>query len=286
MSLIAEPVVSVVIVNFNSGNWLSRCMQSVLASTIPVEVVVVDNASQDGSARELTAHYEKDPRVFFHFNPTNLGFARAVNMGIHRSRAPWVLLLNPDCLIAATTLEAMVLAMNERPRCGMAGCLIRNEDGTEQRGCRRRIPTALSALGRLLGARGELSFDLTASPLPDEPVTVEAISGAFMLVRRSAVEVVGPLDEGFFLHCEDLDWCLRFSQAGYDILFVPSVEIIHKQGVCSTRSPMQVEWFKHQGMARFYRKHRKGIGSLIVAPAVFLAIYLHFAFKALRLGLR
>lgn len=98
------------------------------------------------------------------------------------------------------------------------------------------------------------SFNLTNTPLPAAPISIEATSGAFMLVRRSALERVGPLDEGYFLHCEDIDWCARFTRAGYQVLFVPTVKITHYQGSCSKQRPIRVEWHKHRGMLRFYRK--------------------------------
>ena len=98
-------------------------------------------------------------------------------------------------------------------------------------------------------------FNLTGTPLPKSPIDVEAISGAFMLVRRSALDRIGPLDPQYFLHCEDLDWCMRFTQAGYRILFVPNVIITHVKGSCSVNRPIFVEWHKHKGMLRFYRKY-------------------------------
>lgn len=281
------PVVSVVIVNFNSGDWLSRCVESVLASTLAVEVLISDNGSRDRSMAEMEGCFGRDPRLKALYNGANLGFARSANRALARTSGLFVLLLNPDCIIRPDTLERMVAAMQAYPQAGMAGCLIRNEDGTEQRGCRRRIPTLWSSLARGLGssAGDGRGFDLAGSPLPDAPVPVEAISGAFMLVRREAVDKVGSLDEGFFLHCEDLDWCLRFTQAGYAVLFVPGVEIVHKQGVCSEAAPIRVEWFKHRGMARFYRKHHRGALSGLLLLPVHAAIFLRFAIKALVLAL-
>lgn len=281
------PVVSVVIVNFNSGGWLSRCVESVLASTLAVEVLVSDNGSRDRSMAELERRFGRDPRLKALYNRANLGFARGANRALDRTSGPFLLLLNPDCIIQPDTLERMVAAMQSYPQAGMAGCLIRNEDGTEQRGCRRRIPTAWSSLARGLGsdAGGGRGFDLAGSPLPGAPMPVEAISGAFMLVRREAVDKVGLLDEGFFLHCEDLDWCLRFTRACYSVIFVPGVEIVHKQGVCGEAAPIRVEWFKHRGMAHFYRKHHRGALARLLFVPVHAAIFLRFAIKALVLAL-
>jgi hypothetical protein len=97
-------------------------------------------------------------------------------------------------------------------------------------------------------------FHLHKQPLPDWPIEVEAISGACMLVKREAVNDVGLWDEGYFLHCEDLDWCLRFRQHGWKIMFVPDAKVVHQKGACSRSRPIFVEWHKHKGMMRFYRK--------------------------------
>ena len=117
-------------------------------------------------------------------------------------------------------------------------------------------------------------FYLHNQPLPDAPVEVEAISGALMLIRREALKDVGPLDEGYFMHCEDLDWCMRFRQRGWKIMFVPDARVIHHQGTCSRTKPVFVEWHKHKGMMRFYNKffrhHYPGILLWIIGFGVWL----------------
>ncbi|CAI8751976.1 glycosyltransferase [Methylocaldum szegediense] len=252
---------SVVIVNFNAGKFLSECVRSVLASTEPVEVIVVDNRSSDNSIDQLRRDFPTEQRLRLIENQENLGFAKANNIALPFAQGDYILFLNPDCLIGPDTLAKMRAVMEKHPQAGMAGCLIRNADGSEQAGCRRNVPTPwrtfvrLSHLDKLSKYHPKLdSFIQTDAPLPAGPVEIEAISGAFMLVRRSAMEKVGPLDEGYFMHCEDLDWCMRFRQAGFPILFVPDVEILHVGGVCSASRPALVEYYKHKGMVRFYRK--------------------------------
>ncbi len=258
---LSRPPVSVIVVNFNAGALLSECVGAVLRSTVPVEVIVADNGSDDGSVELLRERVGGDRRVRILENGANLGFSRANNLALAETTGEFLLFLNPDCVIGPDTLERMLAVMADRPRVGMAGCLIRNPDGTEQAGCRRSLPTPGRALvrvlhlDRLLGPRVPLrSFVLAGGPLPAEPVEVEAISGAFMLVRREALEAVGPLDEGYFLHCEDLDWCARFRDAGWGVLFVPEVEVVHYKGGCSRDRPVRVLWHMHRGMVRFYRK--------------------------------
>ena len=276
------PTVLVTVVNYNSGDWLRRCAEAVLASTVPVALRIGDNGSSDASLADLPA----DPRLTVLRNNANLGFATALNRLLADSDAPWLLVLNPDCRIEADTLERLLTIAEAHPQVGMFGCLIANPDGSEQRGCRRRLPTLGTAALRSLGLgrlfNGRANFDLTGSPLPSAPIEQEAISGAFMLIRRAALQAVGPMDEGYFLHCEDLDWCARFPRAGWPILFVPSVRVTHEQGSCSVSRPYFVEWHKHRGMLRYYAKFHGRLGALLLAPLV----WARFALVALRRALR
>jgi len=131
---------------------------------------------------------------------------------------------------------------------------------------------------RLRMADGRVrDFVRRGDPLPSYPVEVEAISGAFMFVRREAVAKVGPLDEGYFLHCEDLDWCLRFRQAGYRVLFVPGVAVVHDKGASSRGRPVRVLWHMHRGMVRFYRKFFRDAYARPFFWLVLAGVWLRFA---------
>lgn len=281
-----QPAVSVIIVNFNGGPLLAECVRSVLASTVPVEVLVADNASTDTSLIELRLAGGGDARLTILESPANLGFARANNRALARSRHGYVLFLNPDCLVAPDTLASMLAVFAQDPAIGMAGCLIRNPDGSEQPGCRRSIPTPWRTFVQVTGLDRFQTRDsrfrsylLTNQPLPAGPAPVEAISGAFMMVRRAAIETVGPMDEGYFMHFEDLDWCLRFQRQGWQIVFVPQVEILHVGGVCSSTRPMRVEYHKHLGMARFYRKFFQDSHYLLMSVVLAPAILTRFAWR-------
>ncbi|MBK1722504.1 dTDP-Rha--alpha-D-GlcNAc-pyrophosphate polyprenol alpha-3-L-rhamnosyltransferase [Thiocystis violacea] len=280
------PRVSVVVVNYNAGALLSACIGAVLGSTLPVEVVVSDNGSSDASLDGLRRDWGTDPRLTILENAANLGFAKANNRAIPLTRAELLLFLNPDCLVSPGTLAAMADFMESRPDVGMAGCLVLDPDGTEQVACRRSIPDPWIALKRILRldrlARGQSGrrLDRASEPLPDQPVDVEAISGSFMLVRRSALEAVGPLDEGYFLHCEDLDWFVRFRAAGWTIALVPQVSVIHHKGACSRSAPIAVERHKHRGMERFFRKFQYAGYPRLFSRLVIGGIWLHFLLKA------
>lgn len=257
----SRPQVSAVVVNFNAGELLTDAVGALLDQFVPVEVLVVDNASGDGSVERLREARGHDRRLSIIESAANLGFTRASNIGLIKAQGEFVLLINPDCIVKPKTLERMLTLLERHPEVGMAGCLIRNEDGSEQAGCRRSVPTPWRTLVRVFHLdklfphnRRFRNFVLTEEPLPDIPVYVEAISGAFMLVRRDVVKQVGLLDEGYFLHCDDLDWCMQFRKAGWRILFVPDVAVTHHQGTCSAGRPIFVAWHKHRGMIRFYRK--------------------------------
>lgn len=280
-------MISIVIVNYNSGELLGACVRSVLESSMPVEVVVSDNGSSDDSISRLKAEIDS-PRVRIIENGANLGFSKANNIALKETTGEYILFLNPDCVIMPDTVERMRTIMESRPSAGMSGCMIRNLDGSEQAGCRRNVPTPWRSmvrvfrLSRLFGNHPRFrSFVLVGQPLPEEPVEIEAISGAFMFVRRSSLEKVGLLDERYFLHCEDLDWCMRFRRMGYSILFVPDVEIVHRKGGSSCSRPIFVEWHKHKGMIRFYRKFFRHQYPSVLMIAVFMMVWTRFAAKAL-----
>ena len=291
VSQIQKPV-SVIIVNFNAGYLLTDCVRSVLASSLPVEVIVSDNHSTDNSLVYLRQELGQDSRLRIIENPGNFGFARANNIALAASCGDYILFLNPDCLIPVDALEGLLETLKSHPEAGMSGCLILNPDGSEQPGCRRSVPTPwrsfirLSKLNRFSKYHPRFhSYVQTGLPMPEEPIEVEAISGAFMLVRRDAMERVGVMDEGYFMHCEDLDWCMRFRNAGFKILFIPHIKITHVGGVCSASRPIAVEYYKHKGMVRFYRKFFRRQYPAVLMWLVMLGIGLRFLARILALVL-
>lgn len=278
--------VCVVIVNYNGGATLTECVRSLLASTVTVGIIVSDNGSQDDSIAYLRASVTDAPQLSIVENEENLGFAKANNVALARCRNDYVLVLNPDCIVEPDTLEHMIEVMEQHPEAGMATCLVVNPDGSEQVGCRRMVPTPWRSMVRVLHLHRIIrnqprfrSFMMADLPLPRAPEPVEAISGAFMFARRAAFEAVGLMDENYFLHCEDLDWCMRFRQAGWKILFVPQVRVMHWKGLSTKAEPMFCEYHKHCGMVRFYRKffRHQYPGALMVL--VVMAVWLRFFAK-------
>ncbi|NGZ10483.1 MAG: glycosyltransferase family 2 protein [Nitrospira sp. LK70] len=252
--------VSLIIVNYNAGDLLEVCVSS--TANQADEVIVVDNASSDDSLAQLAAAFPGDRRLKIVRNRENLGFAAACNIGAELSTGSYLFFLNPDCVLTPNSVKQLLKTLEQYPDVGMVGGLLVNPDGTEQPGGRRAIPTPWRSFVRAFGLsrfadrwpRLFFDFHLHKQPLPTHPIEVEAISGACMLVRRVAMQSVGHWDEGYFLHCEDLDFSMTLRGKGWKIMFVPDARIVHDKGGCSRSRPIFIEWHKHHGMMRFYRK--------------------------------
>ncbi|GAB4060208.1 glycosyltransferase family 2 protein [Uliginosibacterium sediminicola] len=278
--------VSVVIVNYNAGDLLRACVIEALRQA--VEVIVVDNASADNSLALLEQALPAEPRLSIVRTGANLGFAKGCNIGLARSTQSRVLFLNPDCVLSPGSLQRLLSVLDASPEVGMVGGLLMYPDGTEQGGGRRAVPTPWRSFVRAFGLvrfakrwpRLFFDFHLHGQPLPAGPIEVEAISGALMLVRREALDDVGGWDEDYFLHCEDLDWCMRFNRKGWKILFVPDAPVVHQQGACSRSRPYFVEWHKHRGMVRFYRKFFREQYPGVLMWLVEAGVWLRFAVLA------
>lgn len=254
--------VDVIIVNYNAGRLLRNAIDSVLTAP-KARVIVVDNASTDDSLEQLIDIPKE--RLSIIRNKQNKGFATACNQGIQNSTANDLFFLNPDANISVETLARLQTVLHSDNSIGMVGGLLLNNDGTEQGGGRRATPTPWRLFVRASGLyrfskwwpNTFLDFHLDKQPLPDSPIDVEAISGACMLVSKDSIDNVGLWDENYFLHVEDLDWCQRYRLANYRIVFVPDAPVIHQKGHCSQKRRIWVEWHKHRGMMRFYRKFLK-----------------------------
>lgn len=264
---------AVVVVNYNAGHWLARCLESIhgAAGDATVEVVVVDNASRDGSATAA----DRFPDVRVIRNPTNRGLSAALNQGIRATEAPFLLLLNPDTEVAGGSLDRLLKVARDHPRAGAIGPLIRNPDGT------------VYPSGRVFPSLGQAVGHALLGPLrPDNRFSrayrmdgwdrtsdreVDWVSLACMLVPRAAVDEIGLFDEGFFLYAEELDFCTRLRQGGWTVLFTPELEVVHEGGVSTGRSwRMTVE--HSRGIYRYYAKHRARGWRKTLLPAAWLVL--------------
>lgn len=271
-------VTAVVIVSHDSGEWLARCVASVLAQDAPVEVIVVDNASRDRSLGTLP----RDARVRLLRNEANLGFAVACNQGAAATPASHLLFLNPDCELPPDAVRTLRAALDTDAALAILGAQLVNGDGTPQAASRRRTPTPTVAIKRALGLGGK-SLEI------DEPIDtsaeisyLDAVSGALMLMPHAVFERLGGFDEGYVLHCEDLDLCRRALHEGLRVGIANRVRVVHHKGTSSRARPAWVEWQKHRGMLRYFRKFDAAASPLWLRIAVPLGVWLRFPFAARR----
>jgi GT2 family glycosyltransferase/lipopolysaccharide/colanic/teichoic acid biosynthesis glycosyltransferase len=285
----SAPLLSIIIVNYNVREFLHHALVSLQKAMkgIRGEIIVVDNASDDGSIEMVRRRF---PKVHLIANKSNLGFAKANNVGLKIARGRYILLINPDTLVQEDTLQVMIRFFEENPDVGLAGCKILNPDGTFQLACRRSFPapwdaftkmTGLSALfpgSRLFGR-----YNLTYLS-PDETYELDAVSGSFMMVRREAYEQVGGLDEEFFMYGEDLDWCYRIQRGGWKNYYVHSTQIIHYKGESTKRSSLDEIRTFYQAMHLFVQKHLSS--SLVFAFLIRFAITVSSRIAIVRAFLR
>jgi GT2 family glycosyltransferase len=251
---------SIVLVNYNTEKLLRRCQETVYAGAngTPHDIWVVDNSSRDSSVAMLKSLF---PMVKVIQNPSNVGFSRANNVVISQSRSDYILLLNPDTLIIGDAIERVVKFMKEHPEVGIAGCKVLNRDGTLQLACRRSIPTPEVAFYRVTGlsklfprSRVMAKYNMTYES-PDRTHEVDAVSGAFLMIRRNVVDEIGPLDERFFMYGEELDWCLRAKRAGWSVMYYPEAQIVHYKGESTKYNSRKAAIEFHRAMYLFHRKH-------------------------------
>lgn len=246
---------SIVIVNWNTKEYLLRCLKSVFQSEKSNfwEVIVVDNGSRDGSAGEVSRLF---PRVHVIANDKNLGFARATNQGISQSSGKYVLLLNPDTELKGKAIERLVAFMDSHPAAGIAGGQLLNPDGSKQNSIANFPSLATELFNKSLLRR------LFPERFPgkerhySDPIEVDSVIGACLIARREAVQRVGTLDEGYFLFFEETDWCYRMKKAGWMVYHVPEAEVIHYQGKGAETRKREAKVEYYHSRYRFFRKNR------------------------------
>ncbi len=227
----SRPALSIIIVNYFSGLLTKACIQSLRRSglTEPHEIFVVDNASRDDSREVLTSEVEG---IRTAFSPTNLGFAKAVNLGLKETTGEFVLLLNPDIIVLKDALAQLLRFMHAHPRVGIAAGQLVNPNGTTQESALRfysplTILYRRTSFGRLPRGKQHLDRIFLREANLTIPRPVDWVIGACMCVRRSAIGEVGPMDERFFLYFEDMDWCRRFWEHRWEVWYVPTARFAH-----------------------------------------------------------
>jgi N-acetylglucosaminyl-diphospho-decaprenol L-rhamnosyltransferase len=250
---------SVVIVSYNTREHLRRCLQCVERSEgLALETFVVDNASDDGSA-DMVA--EEFPEVQLVRSDWNGGYAYANNLALRQAVGPYLLLLNPDTEFGPEALADMVRYLDRHQEAAAAGPRIVLPDGQLDLACRRGFPTPEVAFYRLFGlshlfphSKRFGRYNLTYLD-PDVETEVDSVVGAFMLVRREAMEQVGLLDEDFFMYGEDLDWAYRMKEQGWTIRYNPAVSVVHQKGASSRQRSQRTTVAFYRSMHLFHAKH-------------------------------
>ena len=295
--------IAAIVVSYDSEETLDDCLSRLRGAAGVVEIRVVDNASRDGSLDIVQRHALADPRLRFIANPDNPGFAVACNQGTAASTAPWLAFVNPDCLVEADSLarmrahayqamgvgdggprdiaEVVDVALRGQGGDAVIGADLVDEDGMRDAAARRRDPD-FAAMLRDPGRR-----QLGIAMDPSQPLqAVDAVSGALMLMPRGLFERIGGFDEGYRLHAEDLDLCRRARGAGATVGCANDVQVVHVRGVSSRSRPLFVEWHKHRGFWRYYRRFDAARDGAFVRAGVFAMIWMRFPLAALRAATR
>jgi len=281
--ILEQTDLSVIVVNWNTCNMLRACLSSLLSSNdgTLAELWVVDNASSDGSVDMVRRDF---PTVRLIANQTNVGFAAANNQALKKVSGDYILLLNSDTVAIGDALKQMVNYLHEHPFVGAVGCKLLNADGSVQRSCWRGFPGLEFALvdalylWKLAACWKWLQF--FEIPVADlrEPMEVDHLLGACIMVRRTVVDLVGGLDQGYFLFLEETDWCYRIKKAGYQIHYLPTAQIIHHGEQSIRKKPERFVPELYRSYCHFCRKqHRFGLGrmaalKLIIAMAAIIRI--------------
>ena len=272
-------MVSIIVPSFNTREVLLRTLGLLRAALIDAlaEVIVVDNASADGSADAVASHF---PDVQVIRNQVNRGFAGAVNQGLAEAGGKYWLLLNSDTEVPPGFLEALVRYVEARPEVAVVAPRLLNSDGTDQ-GTARTFPTPAAFF---FGRKSPLTKLWPSNPLSAryligrqrtglEPFEVDTVSGACMLVRAAAARQIGLLDEQFFIYWEDADWCRRFKAARWKVVCVPGVTITHHEGLSGSGYRTRLIVHFHRSVYRYFCKHHaRGRKWLEVPAAVALTI--------------
>ena len=268
---------SVIIVSYNVREYLDQCLQSVRKALqgVDAEIIVVDNQSEDDTVAFVREHYSD---VLMIESGGNVGFARANNMGIRQSDSEYVLLLNPDTVIAENTLREVMSFMDLHETVGGAGVQMLNADGTKAMESRRGRPTPLVSFYKMCGLADLFPRSRTFARYYmswlswNEPAEIEVVSGAFFFIRRKALDEVGLLDEDFFMYGEDIDLSCRLLNAGWHNCYLPC-RIIHYKGGSTDKTTVRYVRVFYQAMLIYFRKHY-GHLNIFARKGIELAIYI------------
>ncbi|HTV87218.1 MAG TPA: glycosyltransferase family 2 protein [Dyella sp.] len=272
----ATPALTVIVVAADSGPSLRDCVNSVLACSMPLQLLLIDNKSTDGMPQAIARAREKDPRLTVIYNHANLGFGPAINLAAAQARGEALLILNPDCLLQESALQRLLAVLASERKVGVIGAVVCDAKGVPDPASYRRDPVMARALSTLFKRDGDGEGVNIEGDMPDHVVEAEAISGAVMLMPRRVFDWLGGFDEKYFLHCEDLDICRRARDGGWRVLLAGDVRVLHGKGGSSRHRPVFVSYHKHRGMWRWFGKFDPAAQKPHVAATVWLGLWVHF----------
>ena len=265
---------SVVIVNYQTFELTKNTINSIFEYSYPfsLEVIVVDNASSDDSLSKLKDYF-KD-KVKFIASAENNGFAAGNNQALNVSQGKYVLLLNSDTIVWEDTLESIYNYMEKHTDVGACGCRVLLENGELDKACKRSFPNVKNSFFRLFHIpTNSEDDDYNLDNLPDgEIYEIDCLTGAFMFIRKTALDEVGFLDETFFMYGEDIDLCYRIKQAGWKIVYYGKSKITHLKGASSKKQKSKLIYEFYRAMYIYYNKHHAKESSFIVNIVVYLGI--------------
>lgn len=271
---------SIIIVNYNTFALTKDTINSILRYSYPftVEIMVVDNNSTDDSLKNLKKYFKcKDVR--FIESKENNGFAAGNNQGIKEARGRYILLLNSDTIVKENTLENIYDYMEKHHDVGAVGCKVVLENGELDKACKRSFPNPSNAFSRLFHIKTK-NNDYNLEELDDDGVyEIDCLTGAFMFIRRNALNDSGLLDETFFMYGEDIDLCYRIKKSGWKIVYYGRSEIVHYKGASSKKQKSKLIYEFYRAMYIYYKKHLWNDNSIFLNVLVFVGISLLCAFK-------
>jgi GT2 family glycosyltransferase len=252
------PLLSGITVTWNAKKYVDECLRSLdQCKELPLEIIVVDNASTDGTTELIAKKFANCKLIR---NAKNLGFAKANNVGIKQSRGKYICLINSDVVLPSGCLTNLFRYMEANPSVGIVGPQMLGPDGAVRRSS-MRFPSLRNSVGRAIGADrlpllshllgGQMMSDFNHNEVAD----VEILNGWFWMIRREALEQIGLLDERFFIFGEDMDWCRRFREAGWRLVFYPKARAIHYGGASSSAAPVRFYVEMQRANLRYWRKH-------------------------------
>jgi GT2 family glycosyltransferase len=266
--------ISIIIVNWNTRKLLAQCLQSFARriSRYKSEIIVVDNGSTDGSVEMIARDFPNVKRIL---NDRNLGFAKANNLGIQASSGRYVCLMNSDILVLRDCLDRLAVYMDEHAGIGIAAPKLYNADMRPQISCKHfpslwKLFCEATALHRIFRPWRIFNGDDMAYFDHNSLRKVDSVAGAFLLVRRKAMDEVGLLDEDFYFYGEDIDWCKRFRKFGWDISFFPGAEAVHYGGGSSSRDPKRFSREKMKAILQYWKKHHTVLERLLLYSILLL----------------